>query len=98
MTRLRLCTADGRMEFSHKTGPHEMPPGFMPWFDVPGRASAGTPIICGHWAALGLHTRKDLLSIDSGCVWGRSLTAVRLEDRRLYDCDCSDVTATEPDE
>jgi bis(5'-nucleosyl)-tetraphosphatase (symmetrical) len=88
MTRLRLCDADGNMELSHKTGPEGGPAGYMPWFEAPGRASAGTPIVFGHWAALGLKLTQDVLAIDSGCVWGRSLTAVRLEDRRLYQCDC----------
>lgn len=88
MTRLRLCDAAGRMEFSHKTALTDLPPGFMPWFDVPGRASAGTPIVCGHWAALGLVLKDDLLSIDTGCAWGRELSALRLEDRRLFQCDC----------
>jgi bis(5'-nucleosyl)-tetraphosphatase (symmetrical) len=88
MTRLRLCDADGNMDLNHKTGPEGGPPGYIPWFEVPGRASAGTPIVFGHWAALGLKLTSDVLAIDSGCVWGRSLTAVRLEDRRLYQCDC----------
>lgn len=88
MTRLRLCDENGTMEFSHKTQLVDVPAGYMPWFDVPGRANAGTPIICGHWAALGLMLRDDLLAIDTGCVWGRSLSALRLEDRRLYQCDC----------
>ena len=82
------------MEFSHKTGLGNLPPGYMPWFDVPGRASAGTPIVFGHWAALGLLPRDDLASIDTGCVWGRSLTALRLEDRRLYQCDCRALRET----
>src|SRR5689334_15730523 len=60
MTRLRLCDRAGRMEFSHKTAPRDVPQGYMPWFDVPGRASAATPVICGHWAALGLVLRDDL--------------------------------------
>ena len=89
MTRLRLCDARGRMDFSHKTGPETAPPGYVPWFDVPGRRSAGTPIVCGHWAALGVVLTPGLLSIDSGCVWGRELTALRLEDRRLFQCDCA---------
>jgi bis(5'-nucleosyl)-tetraphosphatase (symmetrical) len=88
-TRLRLCDAHGRMEFSHKTGLDDAPPGYVPWFDVPGRRSAGTPIVCGHWAALGLVLRADLLGIDSGCVWGRQLSALRLEDRRVFQSDCS---------
>ena len=89
MTRLRLCDARGGMEFGHKGAPDALPAGYVPWFDVPGRASAGTPIVCGHWAALGLLVRDDLLSIDTGCVWGRALTALRLEDRRLLQCDCT---------
>jgi bis(5'-nucleosyl)-tetraphosphatase (symmetrical) len=88
MTRLRLCDAQGTMEFDHKTKPVDLPPGYMPWFDVPGRKNADTPIICGHWAALGLVVRNDLLAIDTGCVWGRTLTALRLEDRRVFQCDC----------
>jgi bis(5'-nucleosyl)-tetraphosphatase (symmetrical) len=89
LTRVRLVDADGRMEFSHKTGLAGAPAGYMPWFDVPWRRSAGTPIVCGHWAALGLMLTPDLLSIDSGCVWGRKLSALRLEDRRLFQTDCS---------
>ncbi|MGE5524382.1 MAG: symmetrical bis(5'-nucleosyl)-tetraphosphatase [Rhodospirillaceae bacterium] len=88
MTRLRLCTQEGEMEFGHKAGPETGPAGYMPWFDVPGRASAGTPILCGHWAALGLMLRADVLAIDTGCVWGRALSALRLEDRQLFQCDC----------
>jgi bis(5'-nucleosyl)-tetraphosphatase (symmetrical) len=98
MTRLRLCDAGGRMEFSHKTALVDVPPGFMPWFDVPGRASASTPIVCGHWAALGLILRRDVLGIDTGCVWGRELSAIRLEDLRLYQCECRELRGTATDE
>ncbi|HSN41695.1 MAG TPA: symmetrical bis(5'-nucleosyl)-tetraphosphatase [Burkholderiales bacterium] len=98
MTRLRLCTADGTMEFSHKTGPENMPSGFMPWYDVPERASRGTALVTGHWAALGLVVRPDLLALDTGCVWGRRLTALRLEDRRIFQCDCSGMTGTASEE
>jgi bis(5'-nucleosyl)-tetraphosphatase (symmetrical) len=89
MTRIRLVDPRGRMDFSHKTGLDGAPAGFMPWFEAPGRRSAGTPIVCGHWAALGLMLEPDLLSIDTGCVWGRQLSALRLEDRRLFQTDCS---------
>ena len=88
MTRMRLCTADGGMEFSHKLAPVDMPQGYMPWYDVPGRASAGTPVIFGHWASLGLMLRPDVIGLDSGCVWGRELTAMRLEDRCVFQCAC----------
>ena len=97
MTRLRLCDSEGRMEFSHKTGLTDLPPGYMPWFDVPGRASAATPVVCGHWASLGLLVRDDLAAIDTGCVWGRELSALRLEDRRLARCDCSSLAGTASD-
>jgi bis(5'-nucleosyl)-tetraphosphatase (symmetrical) len=93
-TRLRLCDTQGRMEFSHRYAPVDVPAGYMPWFDVPGRASASTPIVCGHWAALGLVIRDDLLSLDTGCVWGRELSALRLEDRRLAQCDCVALQGT----
>ena len=98
MTRLRLCDARGRMEFKHKLGPANMPPGCLPWFDVPGRASADTPIVCGHWAALGLMERTDVISIDTGCVWGRTLTAVRLDDRAMFHCDCAKLAGTASEE
>jgi bis(5'-nucleosyl)-tetraphosphatase (symmetrical) len=88
MTRLRICTPDGHMEFSH-TGPiGDIPPGYVPWFAVPGRRSADATVICGHWSAIGLLTEKNLLALDSGCLWGRCLTAVRLEDRRIYQVPC----------
>ena len=94
MTRLRLCDAQGDMEFSHNGAPRDMPEGYMPWFDVPGRASSGTPIVCGHWASLGLMLRDDLLSLDTGCVWGRELSALRLEDRSLTQCECHSLRGT----
>jgi bis(5'-nucleosyl)-tetraphosphatase (symmetrical) len=94
MTRLRVCTPEGVMEFSHKTAPEGAPAGYLPWFDIPQRASRDTPVLFGHWAALGLTLRPDLLGLDSGCVWGRRLTAVRLEDRRIFQCGCEGVRAS----
>ncbi|MFN7086690.1 MAG: symmetrical bis(5'-nucleosyl)-tetraphosphatase [Burkholderiales bacterium] len=91
MTRLRLCSADGTMEFSHKIGLESLPAGYMPWYDVPHRASRDTALITGHWAALGLMVRTDLLALDTGCVWGRQLTALRLEDRRIFQCECREL-------
>ncbi len=93
MTRLRLCDDRGTMEFTHKTGLQNLPPGHQPWFDAPQRASAGTSLVFGHWAALGLIVREDLAGLDSGCVWGRALTAIRLEDRALFECDCGEIKA-----
>lgn len=89
MTRLRICTPDGVMDFSHKAGADNLPPGYLPWFDVPNRASASARVIFGHWSALGLVVRENLLALDTGCVWGRSLTAVRLRDKRVFQSHCS---------
>jgi bis(5'-nucleosyl)-tetraphosphatase (symmetrical) len=55
------------------------PPGLLPWFDFPAHASSGTPIAFGHWSTLGLVNRPQLLGIDTGCVWGGALTAVRVD-------------------
>ncbi len=88
MTRLRICTAGGRMEFSHKGRLEDIPEGYLPWFAVPGRRSAQSTVICGHWSALGLLAEKNLIALDTGCLWGRRLSAVRLEDRRVFQVAC----------
>jgi bis(5'-nucleosyl)-tetraphosphatase (symmetrical) len=82
LTRLRFCTADGTMEFNVKDGAAAAPPGFAPWFEIASRRSAGTPVAFGHWASLGLIQRPDLLSLDTGCVWGGSLSAARVDGGR----------------
>jgi bis(5'-nucleosyl)-tetraphosphatase (symmetrical) len=88
MTRLRVCTIEGAMEFKHKSGPKRLPPGYLPWFEVPWRNSRGTPVIFGHWSALGLLSLPNLFGLDTGCLWGRRLTALRLEDRELFQVSC----------
>ena len=88
MTRMRMLNRAGEMSLSYSAAPAKAPGDLVSWFDVPGRASATTPIVCGHWAALGLVLRPDLLALDSGCVWGRKLTAVRLEDRAVFQVGC----------
>lgn len=83
LTRIRTCTPAGEM--SGFSGPPEQTPnGYFPWFKLPHRRRADVTIICGHWAALGLHLESHLLAIDSGCVWGKQLTAIRLEDRAVF--------------
>ena len=89
LTRLRACSADGLMESSYSGPPDHIPAGFLPWFRVPNRNHDDTTIVCGHWASLGLHCEENLLAIDSGCVWGRQLTAMRLEDRKVFQVDCN---------
>jgi bis(5'-nucleosyl)-tetraphosphatase (symmetrical) len=93
LTRLRFCTADGEMEFTTREGAGGAPAGHFPWFEVPGRRTAGTPIVFGHWSTLGLVNRPDLLAIDTGCVWGGKLTAVRLCDRAMIQCECPETLA-----
>jgi bis(5'-nucleosyl)-tetraphosphatase (symmetrical) len=88
MTRMRFCTPEGVMEFETKGETTRAPRGYLPWFDVPDRKSASSTIICGHWSALGLRLAPNLLALDSGCVWGGQLSAIRLEDRRLYQVAC----------
>lgn len=89
MTRMRFCTPEGVMEFRTKGEVAKAPPGYLPWFEVPGRQSAASVLVTGHWSALGLKLLPNLLALDSGCLWGGHLTAVRLEDRRVFQVDCS---------
>lgn len=90
LTRLRVCSAHGEIALSY-TGPLEaVPNGLFPWFLVPKRKSSGATIICGHWAALGLHMEENVIALDGGCVWGRQLVAVRLEDRQIFRVSCGD--------
>jgi bis(5'-nucleosyl)-tetraphosphatase (symmetrical) len=79
LTRLRLCTLDGSIEPRHKGPPAQAPAGLVPWFKVPGRRSQALRILCGHWSALGYYAEDGVLSIDTGCVWGGTLSAVRLD-------------------
>ncbi|RMF95634.1 MAG: symmetrical bis(5'-nucleosyl)-tetraphosphatase [Gammaproteobacteria bacterium] len=79
LTRIRFCSADGRLDFDSKGPPDQPPPGLLPWFEVPGRATAAVRVIFGHWSALGLLLRENLLGLDTGCVWGGQLTAARID-------------------
>ena len=89
MTRMRFCTPKGIMEFKAKGKLNKTPAGHLPWFDAPKRKSANSVLVTGHWSALGLKITPNLLALDSGCLWGGHLTAVRLEDRRVFQVDCS---------
>jgi bis(5'-nucleosyl)-tetraphosphatase (symmetrical) len=84
LTRMRFCAPDGRMALRAKGGPEQAPPGTMPWFQIPMRANRTHTIVCGHWSALGFRREPGLIALDSGCVWGGSLTAVRLEDGEVF--------------
>jgi bis(5'-nucleosyl)-tetraphosphatase (symmetrical) len=78
LTRLRFCTPEGVMDLKASSGLGDAPPGYLPWFDVPGRKTAGETIAFGHWSTLGFMQRADIISMDTGCVWGGCLSALRL--------------------
>ena len=84
LTRLRFCAPDGTMEFREKRGARYAPRGFAPWFAHPNRQTAASLIVCGHWSTLDLLLAPNVLMLDSGCLWGGALTAIRLPDRRVY--------------
>jgi len=91
LTRSRFVAADGTLDLVTKDGAEGAPAGFFPWFEVPGRRSEGTPVAFGHWASLGLVNRPDLLALDTGCVWGRQLSAARIDGgrREIIQVECA---------
>lgn len=96
-TRLRFCTSDGAMRLNEKGAPDSQPAGVLPWFAHPARRSVGLRLAFGHWSALGAgrHGGGDsggagmAISLDSGCVWGRALSAFRLDDERFFSVPCA---------
>ncbi len=93
LTRMRFITPDGEMDFTVKEGAGAAPPGYLPWFEAPGRRSAGVTVIFGHWSMLGLIEQPHLIGLDTGCVWGGALSAVRLADRKLFQASCPQARA-----
>ena len=89
LTRMRLCTPQGHMEFKTKVAPGAWPEGLVPWFDVKGRQTRNITVVFGHWSTLGLLVRPDVICLDTGCVWGGALTAMRLQDRKLVQIKCA---------
>jgi len=86
-TRLRICSAQGQMEFKFKGELQDVPTGYMPWFDVPTRATQDTQVIFGHWSALGLQQKKNLYALDTGCLWGGKLTAMNIHTKAIIQVD-----------
>ncbi len=78
-TRLRYCDLDGNMDLNQKGAPGSQPPDVLPWFELPQRRSRGLRVIFGHWSALGRYHGDGVIALDSGCVWGRTLSAVRID-------------------
>ncbi|MEH6549163.1 MAG: symmetrical bis(5'-nucleosyl)-tetraphosphatase [Pseudomonadales bacterium] len=89
LTRMRFCTAEGQLDLEDKNNKQSSRSDFKPWFSHPNRASKKDHIIFGHWAALnGEADTKRIYALDTGCAWGNKLTMLRLEDRKLFQCDC----------
>ena len=93
LTRLRFCSPEGVMDFASSEAADSAPAGLLPWFDCPQRQTAGCMIAFGHWSTLGLLQRPELLGLDTGCVWGRALTAMQINEqdftqRQLYQIPC----------
>jgi bis(5'-nucleosyl)-tetraphosphatase (symmetrical) len=98
LTRIRFCTPGGEMEFDCSKGPDAAPPGYLPWYEAPDRRTADATLVFGHWAALGLMLKPNLIGLDSGCVWGNRLSAVRLaalpQDRDVFQVECDDCASS----
>ena len=92
-TRMRICTKEGEMEFKFKGEVENIPAGYLPWFDVPRRKSRDATVIFGHWSALGLLHRKNVIALDTGCLWGGPMSAIRLDDRQLFQAACNNPVA-----
>jgi len=92
-SRLRYCDADGRLALKYKDAPGAQPTELMPWFQVPWRKSADLKIIFGHWSTLGRYQGQGVYSLDTGCVWGGNLTALRLDDGQWFSVSCEGACA-----
>ena len=89
LTRIRMCNRKGHMEFDYKNAPGDSTDAdLIPWFDVPNRATAEHTVVFGHWSTLGLMIRPDAICLDTGCVWGGKLSAIRLQDHKLVQVSC----------
>lgn len=89
LTRLRFCREDGKLEFKHKGKVKNAPEGYLPWFKLKQRKSIKQQLIFGHWSALGLYQKNNVHSIDTGCLWGGSLSALKLESGEIISLDCT---------
>jgi bis(5'-nucleosyl)-tetraphosphatase (symmetrical) len=97
-TRLRYCDAHGRMDLRPKGQPGKQPLHLLPWFQVPGRMMRDMRIIFGHWSTLGVWDADGVTALDSGCLWGGKLTAVRLDVgvRQFTEVSCPQILAPVP--
>jgi bis(5'-nucleosyl)-tetraphosphatase (symmetrical) len=92
-TRMRICDARGEMEFKFKGEVENIPAGYQPWFELAKRKSQDATVIFGHWSALGLKVTPNVIALDTGCLWGGPMTAIRLEDRKIFQVSCKNPVA-----
>ena len=92
LTRIRFCSAEGEMEFAHHGDVPDAPPGYMPWFNAPHRLTEEVSVAFGHWSSLSALHRDDVLELDTGCVWGRCLSALKIDagHRQRIHVNCGD--------
>ena len=90
MTRLRYCNNKGEMSFTDKGPPGTQSRGMKPWYEIPSRKSQDTTIVFGHWSTLGYKHENNIISTDTGCLWGGQLTAIKMELEKLtlYQLEC----------
>lgn len=89
-TRLRYCDENGKLDMQAKGAPGSQPAGYLPWFETDQRKTKHERIVFGHWSTLGLYQRDNVVSLDTGCLWGGELTAMRLEDGSIHCVKCSE--------
>lgn len=88
-TRMRYCDVNGKLDFANSGPLGSQPKGLLPWFDVPNRKNAELRIVCGHWSTLGYYEGANCYAIDTGCLWGGQLTALKLaEPVQRFSIDC----------
>lgn len=96
-TRMRFCTAAGKLDLKGKEGVDTAPPGYKPWFAHKDRRSRHVKIIFGHWAALeGRCNVPDVIALDTGCVWGGAMTLYNVDNGQFHRCDCTDEGTPRP--
>lgn len=90
MTRIRCCTAECDLDFEYTGVPEHHPQGWLPWYEYPNCREPGWRVLIGHWSALGFMRRKDVIALDSGCLWGKQLTAYRLDagNEKCFSIEC----------
>lgn len=89
-TRIRYCTSQGALHMKEKRAPFETDQSIIPWFEFKSRKSDSSTIVFGHWSTLGLRVNQNSIALDTGCVWGGALTAVKLDDNnQVFQVPCS---------